>query len=194
MVVATHNSGKLGEIERLLGPYGITPVGARDLGLAVPEETENSFVGNALIKARHAAEATGLPALADDSGICVAALDGEPGVHTADWAETPSGRDWGLAMARVEQRLEALGSGASRAATFHCVLALAWPDGANATFEGKVDGTLAWPPRGSLGFGFDPVFIPVGDTRTFSEMTPEEKQAVSHRARAFDELCAALLR
>jgi XTP/dITP diphosphohydrolase len=194
LVIATHNRGKLAEIAPLLGPHGIEPVAAIDLGLAVPDETDSSFAGNALLTARAAAMATGLPALSDDSGLSVDALGGAPGVHTADWAETPSGRDWDLAMQRVEDALAALGPATPRTASFHCVLALAWPDGRAETFEGIVSGTLAWPPRGQKGFGFDPVFVPDGETRTFAEMAPAEKQARSHRTRAFERLRGALLR
>ncbi|TPE60215.1 RdgB/HAM1 family non-canonical purine NTP pyrophosphatase [Sandaracinobacter neustonicus] len=192
LVLASHNKGKLREISALLAPFGIEAVAASEFGLAEPVETEDSFAGNALLKARFAAEGAGLPALSDDSGLCVAALGGEPGVYTADWAETPNGRDWMLAMTKVEQRLAALGSDVSRAAEFVCVLALVWPNGRAETFEGRMPGTLVWPPRGELGFGYDPVFVPEGYTQTFAEMDPAEKHAISHRARAFAKLKAAL--
>jgi XTP/dITP diphosphohydrolase len=192
-VLASHNAGKLAEIRELVAPYGIEAVSAADFGLEAPAETEESFAGNALLKARHAARATGLPALSDDSGLEVRALGGEPGVHTADWAETAAGRDWNLAMRRVEERLAAQRPGVSRAADFVCALALAWPDGSEAVFEGRVEGHLVWPPRGTRGFGYDPMFVPDGDDRTFAEMAPAEKHAISHRARAFALLKAACL-
>ncbi|WP_448581805.1 RdgB/HAM1 family non-canonical purine NTP pyrophosphatase [Thermaurantiacus sp.] len=191
LVIATHNPGKLAEISALLEPLGIACIAAGTLGLAEPAETETSFAGNALLKARFAAEGSGLPALADDSGLCVEALGGEPGVHTADWAETGAGRDWAMAMRKVENRLAALGPGASRRAAFHCALALAWPDGAHALFEGVCPGKLVWPPRGDRGFGYDPMFVADGEQRTFGEMEPEAKHAISHRARAFAKLVAA---
>ncbi len=193
LVLATHNPGKVREIGALLVPYGMDVVAAGDLGLPEPAETEDSFAGNALLKARAAMHGSGLPALADDSGLCVAALSGAPGVYTADWAETPDGRDWALAMRKVENRLAALGPGVSRAAYFACTLALAWPDGETAVFEGRVVGTLVWPPRGTRGFGYDPMFVAEGMTATFGEIAPEAKHAVSHRARAFERLVAACL-
>ena len=193
LVLATHNPGKLREIAELLGPYGMELVAAGDLGLPEPAETEESFAGNALIKAHAAARGAGLPALADDSGLCVAALGGEPGVHTADWAETPAGRDWNLAMGKVEARLAALGPGVSRAAEFVATLALAWPDGTALTFEGRCPGSLVWPPRGDKGFGYDPIFVAGGMTQTFGEIDPALKKTVNHRARAFDRLVAACL-
>jgi XTP/dITP diphosphohydrolase len=192
LVLASHNKGKLREIAALLAPFGIEAVPASDFGLAEPAETEDSFVGNALIKARFAAQGSGLPALSDDSGLCVEALGGAPGVYTADWAETPDGRDWMLAMEKVEAKLSALGPDVSRRAEFVCVLALAWPDGRSETFEGRMPGALVWPPRGTLGFGYDPVFVPDGHDQTFAEMDPAEKHAISHRARAFAKLTAAL--
>ena len=191
LVIATHNPGKLKEIAALLEPLGIACVAAGDLGLVEPAETEDSFAGNALLKARFAAAGSGLPALADDSGLCVEALSGAPGVYTADWAETGQGRDWRLAMEKVEQRLAALGPGASRKAAFHCTLALAWPDGKSALFEGQCPGTLVWPPRGDRGFGYDPMFVAEGETETFGEMDPARKHSISHRARAFAKLLAA---
>jgi XTP/dITP diphosphohydrolase len=192
LVLASHNKGKLVEIAALLEPFGIEAVPASAFGLAEPLETEDSFAGNALLKARFASAGAGLPALSDDSGLCVEALGGEPGVYTADWAETPNGRDWMLAMGKVEDRLQALGPDVSRKAAFHCTLALVWPDGAEALFEGRVDGHLVWPPRGTRGFGYDPVFVAEGHTETFAEMDPAAKHAISHRAVAFARLKAML--
>lgn len=183
LVVASHNAGKLAEIAALLGPFGIEAVGAPALGLPEPEETGASFAENATIKALAGARASGLPALADDSGFSVAALNGAPGVHTADWATLPDGsRDYGVAMALTRARI---GEPESDAAWFTCCLALAWPDGQVETFEGRVDGCWVWPPRGSRGFGYDPMFVPAGEVETFGEMAPERKHAISHRARAF---------
>jgi XTP/dITP diphosphohydrolase len=195
LVIATHNAGKLKEISALLAPYGVECISAGSLGLPEPAETGKSFVENALIKARAAAEASGIVALADDSGLSVAALDGRPGVYTADWAERQwfegePGRDWYMAMGKVEGMLCAKGRDVPRDAWFSCVLALAWPDGENAVYEGRVDGTLTWPPRGTMGFGYDPVFVPKGRERTFAELAPEEKHAISHRADAFAKLVA----
>lgn len=192
LVLASHNKGKLVEIAALMQPFGIETVPASAFGLAEPAETEDSFAGNALLKARFAAAGSGLPALSDDSGLCVDALGGAPGVYTADWAETPSGRDWMLAMRKVEDRLQALGVQVSRRAEFACTLAIAWPDGREMIFDGRVPGTLVWPPRGALGFGFDPVFMPDGHSQTFAEMDPAQKHAISHRAQAFRKLTAAL--
>lgn len=193
LVIATHNAGKLKEIGALLAPYGVDCISAGALGLPEPAETGTTFVENALIKARAAAQASGLCALADDSGLSVDALDGRPGVYTADWAERqwfegPPGRDWYMAMGKVEGQLQALGSDAPRAAWFSCALALAWPDGETAVYEGRANGTLTWPPRGTLGFGYDPVFVLDGEERTFAEMDPAEKHARSHRADAFARL------
>lgn len=192
LVIASHNQGKVREIRTLLAPYGIEPVSAGDLGLPEPEETGTTFAENALIKARASAEGSGLVALADDSGLCVAALDGAPGVYTADWAETPDGRNWYLAMEKVETRLKALGKNVDRSARFVCTLALCWPDGETALFEGTVAGTLTWPPRGTLGFGYDPVFVSNGQTKSFAEIPPETKHGISHRAEAFAKLVAAV--
>ena len=192
LVIASHNEGKVREIRALLGPYGIEPVSAKELDLPEPEETGTTFFANAELKAMQAADLSGLPALSDDSGICVDALNGDPGVYTANWAETPNGRDWTLAMTKVEDAVAAKGPDASRAAHFVCVLALAWPDGHVQWFEGRVDGTLAWPPRGDKGFGYDPVFVPEGHDQTFGEMEPEAKHAMSHRADAFRQLVAAV--
>ncbi|MCA1662550.1 MAG: RdgB/HAM1 family non-canonical purine NTP pyrophosphatase [Novosphingobium sp.] len=193
LVIATHNAGKLREIQALLEPFGIKCLSAGSLGLPEPEETGETFVANALLKARAAAEAAQLPALADDSGLCVAALGGRPGVHTADWAERrrfegPPGRDWYMAMGKVEGMLAELGPQAPRDAWFACVLAIAWPDGEHAVYEGRADGTLTWPPRGTLGFGYDPVFVPLAREQTFAELDPEQKHRISHRADAFAKL------
>jgi len=193
LVIATHNAGKLKEISALLAPYGVKCISAGSLGLPEPPETGTTFVQNALIKARAAAEASGLPALADDSGLSVAALDGRPGVYTADWAERQhfegaAGRDWYMAMGKVEGMLQEKGPDTDRSCAFHCVLALAWPDGETAVYEGSAPGTLTWPPRGEMGFGYDPVFIPEGRDQTFAEIAPEEKHAISHRADAFAKL------
>lgn len=185
LVIATHNAGKLREIAALLAPFGVTVSSAADHGLAEPEETEDTFAGNARIKAHFAAQATGLPALSDDSGITVAALGGAPGVYTADWAETPNGRDFEMAMTRVWDLLEAADAPAPRLAAFNCTLCLAWPDGHDEIFEGRVDGQVVWPMRGVNGFGFDPVFLPDGETETFGEMDPIKKHEMSHRATAF---------
>jgi len=195
LVIATHNEGKLKEISALLEPYGMKCLSAGSLGLPEPAETGGTFVENALIKARAAAEASGLAALADDSGLSVDALDGRPGVYTADWAERQwfegdPGRDWYMAMGKVEGMLRQLGSKTDRSAAFHCVLALAWPDGEHAVYEGRCPGSLTWPPRGELGFGYDPVFVPEnrsGD-ETFAEIDPDEKHRISHRADAFSKL------
>ena len=192
LVIASHNEGKVAEIRALLAPYGIDPVSARTLDLPEPEETGTTFVANAELKALAAADLSGLPALADDSGLCVDALGGDPGVFTANWAETPTGRDWNLAMRKVEEALAAKGPDVGRDAHFVSVLALAWPDGHVEWFEGRVDGTLTWPPRGTVGFGYDPVFVPVGHDRTFAELAPEEKAAISHRTEAFKRLVAAV--
>jgi XTP/dITP diphosphohydrolase len=188
LVVATHNRGKLEEIEALLGPYGIAPVGAGELDLPEPEETEDTFVGNARIKAHAAAQATGLPALADDSGIAIDALGGAPGVHTADWAETPQGRDFVMAMTRAWEELEAADAPEPRRATFCCTLVVAWPDGHDEVFEGRMPGRIVWPMRGDQGHGYDPIFQPEGYEITFGEMDRWEKNRISHRARAFADL------
>ncbi|QPC99994.1 RdgB/HAM1 family non-canonical purine NTP pyrophosphatase [Qipengyuania soli] len=195
LVIATHNAGKLKEISALLDPHGVKCISAGSLGLPEPAETGTTFVQNALIKARAAAEASGLAALADDSGLSVDALDGRPGVYTADWAERQwfegdPGRDWYMAMGKVEGMLQQKGADVDRSCAFHCVLALAWPDGEYAIYEGKAPGTLTWPPRGTMGFGYDPVFVPIGRTHTFAELDPEEKHRISHRADAFAKLVA----
>ena len=188
LVIATHNAGKLREICALLAPFGVSVVSAGELGLDEPEETEDTFAGNARIKAHYAASETGLPALSDDSGIMVDALDGAPGVYTADWAETGSGRDFPMAMTKVWTLLEEKNAPEPRKAAFNATLCLAWPDGRDEIFEGRVDGRIVWPMRGHNGFGFDPVFLPDGETETFGEMDPARKHAMSHRARAFAKL------
>lgn len=193
LVVATHNRGKQEEIAALLAPFGIEVVSAADLGLAEPAETETTFVGNARIKAHAAAQATGLPALADDSGIEVDALDGAPGVYTADWAETPQGRDFTQAMTRTWDALEEAGAPYPRTARFRCTLALAWPDGHDEIFEGKLEGECVWPMRGAQGHGYDPMFQPEGRDVTLGEMSFEDKNRISHRADAFARFTAACL-
>ena len=194
LVIATHNPGKLKEIQDLLAPFAIECVSAAELGLPEPEEIGNSFVDNAELKAREAADLSGLPALADDSGISVDALRGLPGIFSARWAEDDEGhRDFGRAMERVWKEVEAAGEDVGHDAHFTCALAVAWPDNGQAElFEGKVHGTLVWPPRGQKGFGYDPMFVPTGHERTFGEFEPDEKHAISHRAEAFRKLVAAL--
>ncbi len=197
LVIASHNQGKVREIRALLAPFGIDPVSAGDLGLPEPEETGTTFAQNALLKARASATASGIVALADDSGLCVDALGGAPGVYTADWAQRQAyeggpGRDWYMAMGKVEGKLAELGPDAPRGAQFVCTLAIVWPDGAEAVFEGRVNGTLVWPPRGALGFGYDPVFQPIGMAHTFAEIDPAAKHAISHRADAFAKLVSAV--
>ena len=193
LVLASHNVGKLEEIRLLLAPYPVAVISAVELGLDVPAETETTFAGNALLKAHAAAKATGLPALSDDSGIEVEALRGAPGVHTADWAETPDGsRDFPMAMAKVWDRLEAAKAPFPRRAKFVCVLAMAWPDGREEVFNGQVEGQIVWPMRGEIGHGFDPIFRPEGYTKTFGEMERAEKSAISHRAVAFKKLVKAM--
>jgi XTP/dITP diphosphohydrolase len=188
LVAATHNAGKARELAALLaGRFEVTSAAA--LGLAQPDEPETTFAGNAMVKARAAADASNLVAIADDSGLCVAALEGAPGIHSARWAGPT--RDFGRAMALVEERLAERESD-ERAAWFVCALAVAWPRGPVVVVEGQVVGTLAFPPRGTLGFGYDPIFLPAGGAQTFGEMAPAAKDAVSHRARAFAALEAAL--
>lgn len=186
LVLASHNPGKVREIEDLLRPHGVEVVSAGALGLPEPPEDAPDFAGNARIKALAAAQASGLPALSDDSGFCVAALGGAPGVFSARWAGP--GKDFAPAMERVNREI---GDTADRRAWFIAALCLGWPDGHTETFLGRVDGTVVWPPRGELGFGYDPIFLPAGRTRTFGETQPAEKHAVSHRARAFAQLIAA---
>lgn len=190
LVIATHNAGKLREISALLAPFEVEVTSAGALGFDEPEETEATFVGNARIKAHFAAKASGLPALADDSGIEVDALEGRPGVYTADWAETPDGRDFTMAMTRVWAECESIGAAEPRTARFVATLCLAWPDGHDEIFEGTTEGSLVWPMRGENGFGFDPMFLPEGETLTFGEMAPEQKAEIAHRTRAFRKLVA----
>ncbi len=191
ILIATHNAGKLEEMAQLFAPHGVSVVGAAELDLPEPEETENTFVGNARIKAHAASRATGLPALADDSGIEVEALDNQPGVYTADWAETPNGRDFVMAMTKTHGLLEEKGATHPRKARFCATLVLAWPDGHDEVMEGRVNGTLVWPMRGKLGHGYDPMFQPDGHDITFAEMDADQKNAISHRADAFKKLLDA---
>lgn len=195
LVIASHNAGKVREIRELLAPFGIEPISAGELGLPEPEETGTTFRENALLKAHASAKGANLPALADDSGLEVVALGGRPGVYTADWAERQwfegdKGRDWYMAMGKVEGLLAEQGADVDRSARFVCTLAIAWPDGEEAVFEGTVEGDLTWPPRGELGFGYDPVFVAKGYDRTFAEIDPAEKHSISHRADAFAKLVA----
>lgn len=188
ILVATHNAGKLEEMAHLLAPFGVSVDGAAELNLPEPEETEDTFVGNARIKAHAAAKATGLPALSDDSGIEIDALDGAPGVYTADWAETPNGRDFEKAMRRTHDELEAINAPYPRTARFCATLVLAWPDGHDEVFAGAVEGQVTWPMRGEQGHGYDPIFIPDGYEQTFGEMDRWEKNKLSHRAVAVKKL------
>ena len=189
LVIASHNSGKVREIGDLLAPFGVTTVSAGDLNLPEPVEDGDTFIANAELKARAAAQAAGLPALADDSGLCVHALDGAPGIYSARWAGSP--RDFTAAMRTVEDRLNGT---RDRSAHFTCALTLAWPDGHAESFEGEVHGSLVWPVRGERGFGYDPMFQPDGHSITFGEMEPSRKHAMSHRARAFEQLIATCFR
>lgn len=186
LVIASHNPGKVREIEDLLRPLGIAVIGAAALGLVEPEETGLTFAENAALKARTAAGAAKLPALADDSGLAVAALDGAPGIYSARWAGPT--KDFSIAMRKVE---EAMTGKSDRRAKFVAALALAWPDGRCEVFEGEVEGALVWPPRGAKGFGYDPMFVPDGHAITFGEMEPAKKHEMSHRARAFAKLVQA---
>jgi len=188
LLVATHNPGKLDEFAALLAPRGVTTVGAAALGLPVPDETAATFLGNARLKAHAGARASGLPALADDSGLEVEALGGAPGVRSAGWATAPQGRDFDRAMAEVRRRLEEAGASAPHRARFTCTLVLAWPDGEEASVTGVVAGRLVWPGRGSRGHGYDPVFQPDGQDLTFAEMDREAKNRLSHRALALRAL------
>jgi XTP/dITP diphosphohydrolase len=190
LVVASHNPGKVREIAELIAPWKLQAVSVGELGLPEPDETEPTFIGNALLKARAAAHGAQLPALADDSGLCVEALDGAPGIYSARWAGPT--KDFSLAMEDVNRRMQASGR-SSRAAWFICALAIAWPDGVEASFEGRIDGTLVWPPRGTRGFGYDPMFVPEGHSLTFGEMEPAAKHAMSHRAHAFRQFVEACL-
>jgi XTP/dITP diphosphohydrolase len=189
LVVATHNPGKLTEINDLLRPLGFDAVSAASLGLAEPDETGDSFAANAILKAQASAMASGLPALSDDSGLCVDGLDGAPGIYSARWAG-PS-KDFSQAMQLVESELQKIGT-SNRRAHFICALCLAFPDGTTHVFEGRVDGTLVWPPRGTRGFGYDAMFLADGESLTFGQMEPSEKHAMSHRARAFQLFLDAL--
>ncbi|MEN8877817.1 MULTISPECIES: RdgB/HAM1 family non-canonical purine NTP pyrophosphatase [unclassified Hyphomonas] len=190
LVAATHNKGKVSELTDLFAPLGFEVVSAIELDLPEPEETEATFAGNAILKARAAAEATGAPALSDDSGLSVTALGGAPGIYSARWAGEP--RDFGKAMEKVQRELDDIGA-TDRSAKFVCALAIVWPDGHAEVFEGEVHGELTWPPRGDKGFGYDPVFVADGESITFGEMEPALKHAMSHRARAVEKLKAALL-
>jgi XTP/dITP diphosphohydrolase len=182
LLLATHNKGKVEEIRSLVAPFGIEIVSAGELGLPEPLETENTFIGNARIKAKAAASASGLPCLADDSGLCVTALNGDPGVYSADWAGNP--RDFNVAMKKVN---DALGDEVDRSAYFISVMVLVMPDGTEKIFEGRCEGKITWPPRGTGGHGYDPIFVADGETRTFGEMTLDEKAQYSHRAKAFEK-------
>ncbi|RUW67318.1 MULTISPECIES: RdgB/HAM1 family non-canonical purine NTP pyrophosphatase [unclassified Mesorhizobium] len=204
IVVASHNEGKLREFADLMAPFGFEAKSAKEYGLPEPDETGTTFEENAYIKAYAAAKATGLPALSDDSGLCVDALDGAPGVYTANWAETPdASRDFGMAMQRTEVALQEVGAAeaAQRTGRFVAVICLAFPDGEAEYYRGEAEGTLVWPPRGTLGFGYDPVFLPNGFEKTFGEMSAEQKHgwkpgqptALSHRARAFQKFARARL-
>ncbi len=207
LVIASHNRGKIPEIAELLGPHGIEPVSAIDLDLPEPEEIGTTFIDNAMLKARAAADLSGLPAIADDSGLCVDALGGRPGIHSAGWAERASElapdadpgearveRDFAYAMQRIHDELAGLGPEPGRNAHFVCALAVCWPeDGQCEVFEGRVEGLLVWPPRGDRGFGYDAMFQPIGHHATFGEMDPARKHAMSHRADAFRKLKAALI-
>ena len=190
LLIATHNQGKLDEMAHLLSPHGVTVVGAAEMNLPEPEETETTFVGNARIKAHAAAQATGLPALSDDSGIEIDALGGAPGVYTADWAETPNGRDFVMAMTRTHRELEAANAPHPRTARFCCTLVIAWPDGHDEVFPGVMPGQVVWPMRGTQGHGYDPIFVPDGYNITFGKMDRWEKNKISHRADAVAKFVA----
>lgn len=190
LIVASHNKGKLVEIADLLSRFAVETVGADALGLPEPEETGDTFIANAELKALAAATKAGLPALSDDSGLAVDGLDGAPGIYSARWAETANGRDFDFAMHKIEMALHQKGD-VPRTARFICALTLAWPDGHVESFEGKVEGTLVWPMRGKNGFGYDPIFLPLGGDMTFGEMEPAAKHAMSHRANAFTQLVNA---
>jgi XTP/dITP diphosphohydrolase len=188
LLIATHNKGKLEEFREILGPHGVEVTSAGELKLAEPEETENTFIGNARIKAKAAMAATGLITLADDSGLCVDALDGAPGVYTADWAGP--NRDWMMAMRTVEEKLQAAGAvePEKRTASFNCTLLLLWPDGEERIYVGQAPGHLSWPPKGTFGHGYDPVFVPEGHDISFGQMSHEAKNKISHRARALEKM------
>ncbi len=195
LIVASHNKGKLVEIAELLTRFDVETVGADELGLPEPEETGKTFIANAELKALASATKAGLPALADDSGLAVDALDGAPGIYSARWAQTPNGRDFDFGMHKIEMAISQKQNGETspvpRTARFICALSLAWPDGHVESFEGTVEGTLVWPMRGKNGFGYDPVFLPLGGDLTFGEMAPQAKHAMSHRADAFTQLVEA---
>lgn len=192
LVIASHNSGKIREIRELLEPLGVTALSATDLNLAEPDETETTFAGNARLKAHAAAKVSGMPALSDDSGLAVDALDGAPGIYAARWAELPKseggGRDFDMAMWHVQDQIS--DSGKAPTARFICALCLAFPDGQDVVYEGTVEGEIVWPPRGQKGFGYDPIFRAIGDSQTFAEIDPAEKHAKSHRADAFAKFLA----
>ncbi len=192
IIIATHNKGKLEEFRQLFAAHGMDVVSAGELGLPEPVETENTFKGNARIKAMSAMQATGLITLSDDSGLCVDALNGDPGVYTADWAGPQ--RDWMMAMRLVEEKLQAAGADttAKRSASFNCTLCVLWPDGEERFFVGRAPGHLTWPPRGQWGHGYDPVFVPDGENMTFGEMSHEKKNAISHRAWALKKMFGVL--
>ena len=192
MCIRDSNAGKLDEIRALLADFPVEIVGAADLNLPEPDETEDTFVGNARIKAHAAARATGLPALADDSGIEIADLDGAPGVYTADWAETPNRRDFRMAMEKAHDQLLASDAAQPWNARFCCTLVMAWPNGSDQVFEGIAEGQFVWPMRGAEGHGYDPIFQPVGHTKTFAELSADAKNQISHRADAFDKLIRGL--
>jgi XTP/dITP diphosphohydrolase len=192
LLIATHNKGKLEEFRQLFLPFGVEVTSAGEMGLAEPDETENTFLGNARIKAEAAMKASGMITLSDDSGLCVDALNGDPGVYTADWAG-PS-RDWSMAMRLVEEKLQAAGAATpeKRTGSFNCTLVVLWPSGDERVFVGKAPGQLVWPPRGKLGHGYDPVFVPAGQDQTFAEMTHEKKNTLSHRGDALSQLLKEL--
>jgi XTP/dITP diphosphohydrolase len=192
LLIATHNKGKLEEFRQIFAPHGVDVTSAGELGLTEPAETENTFLGNARIKARAAMKASGMITLSDDSGLCVDALNGDPGVYTADWAG-PS-RDWNMAMRLVEEKLQAVGATTpdKRTGTFNATLVVLWPNGDERVFVGKAPGHLTWPPRGKLGHGYDPVFVPAGQDQTFAEMTHEKKNSLSHRGVALSQLLKEL--
>lgn len=190
LVVASHNPGKVHEIAALMAPFNIETISASSIKLAEPEETEATFAGNALIKAKAAAIASKLPALADDSGLCVDAIDGQPGIYSARWAGPT--KDFQLAMFTLHERMQQANA-TTHSAHFTCALALAWPNGESEVFEGEVAGEIVWPPRGDLGFGYDPIFVPKGHVLTFGEMPPAQKHGMSHRAHAFKKFVSACL-
>ena len=193
LILASHNKGKLIEIAELLKPFGKSVISAGELGFEEPKETEDTFEGNARIKAHFAAKISGLPALSDDSGLQVQALGNAPGVYSADWAETPTGRDFEMAMAKVWKALKDSQTPTPYKARFICVLCIAWPDGHDEIFRGTIEGTIVWPQRGKQGFGYDPIFQPLGFAHTFGEIEPSQKHAISHRADAFKKLTLGCL-